>query len=48
MSRAVEESNRRGTDCALRDPFGNHIRIGEPAPRPYKIPEPAAQAADAG
>ena len=37
-----------GTDCALRDPFGNHIRIGEPAPRPYKLPEPAGQAADAG
>lgn len=33
-----------GTDCALRDPFGNPIRITQPAPRPYDIPEPAAQA----
>jgi len=23
-----------GTDCALRDPFGNHIRIGQPAANP--------------
>jgi catechol 2,3-dioxygenase-like lactoylglutathione lyase family enzyme len=23
-----------GTDCALRDPFGNHVRITEPAPMP--------------
>jgi catechol 2,3-dioxygenase-like lactoylglutathione lyase family enzyme len=23
-----------GTDCALRDPFGNPIRISEPAPGP--------------
>lgn len=22
-----------GIDCALRDPFGNHIRIAQPAPR---------------
>jgi catechol 2,3-dioxygenase-like lactoylglutathione lyase family enzyme len=27
-----------GIDCALRDPFGNHIRIGQPAPRPYTLP----------
>jgi catechol 2,3-dioxygenase-like lactoylglutathione lyase family enzyme len=33
-----------GTDCALRDPFGNPIRITQPAPRPFDIPEPAAQA----
>jgi catechol 2,3-dioxygenase-like lactoylglutathione lyase family enzyme len=33
-----------GTDCALRDPFGNPIRITQPAPRPYDIPEPAGQA----
>jgi catechol 2,3-dioxygenase-like lactoylglutathione lyase family enzyme len=33
-----------GTDCALRDPFGNPIRISQPAPRPYDVPEPAAQA----
>ena len=24
-----------GTDCALRDPFGNHIRISQPAPEPH-------------
>jgi catechol 2,3-dioxygenase-like lactoylglutathione lyase family enzyme len=33
-----------GTDCALRDPFGNPIRITQPAPRPYDVPEPSAQA----
>jgi catechol 2,3-dioxygenase-like lactoylglutathione lyase family enzyme len=33
-----------GTDCALRDPFGNPIRISQPAPRPGDIPEPAGQA----
>ena len=32
-----------GTDCALRDPFGNHIRVTQPAPKPHTIPEPAAQ-----
>jgi catechol 2,3-dioxygenase-like lactoylglutathione lyase family enzyme len=31
-----------GTDCALRDPFGNHIRITQPAPGPIVPPEPAA------
>jgi catechol 2,3-dioxygenase-like lactoylglutathione lyase family enzyme len=36
-----------GTDCALRDPFGNHIRISQPAEGPYEVPEPAAQGADA-
>jgi uncharacterized glyoxalase superfamily protein PhnB len=33
-----------GTDCALRDPFGNPIRISQPTPRPYDVPEAAAQA----
>jgi catechol 2,3-dioxygenase-like lactoylglutathione lyase family enzyme len=37
-----------GIDCALRDPFGNSIRVTQPAPRPYDVPEPATQAADAG
>jgi catechol 2,3-dioxygenase-like lactoylglutathione lyase family enzyme len=32
-----------GTDCALRDPFGNAIRITQPAPQPQTIPAPAAQ-----
>jgi catechol 2,3-dioxygenase-like lactoylglutathione lyase family enzyme len=31
-----------GTDCALRDPSGNAIRITQPAPEPIVIPEPAA------
>jgi catechol 2,3-dioxygenase-like lactoylglutathione lyase family enzyme len=31
-----------GVDCALRDPFGNHIRITQPAPEPVVVPEPAA------
>jgi catechol 2,3-dioxygenase-like lactoylglutathione lyase family enzyme len=26
-----------GTDCALRDPFGNHIRITQPAGGPLEI-----------
>ena len=33
-----------GTDCALRDPFGNPLRITEPATEPYEIP--AADALD--
>ncbi|MEA2155113.1 MAG: hypothetical protein QOE11_1253 [Solirubrobacteraceae bacterium] len=31
-----------GLDCALRDPFGNHIRIGQPATQPFEMPAPAA------
>ena len=27
-----------GTDCALRDPFGNPIRISQPAPEPHVPP----------
>jgi catechol 2,3-dioxygenase-like lactoylglutathione lyase family enzyme len=27
-----------GTDCALRDPFGNPVRITEPAPEPVVPP----------
>ena len=33
-----------GIDCGLRDPFGNHIRITQPAPGPIVPPEPAASA----
>jgi uncharacterized glyoxalase superfamily protein PhnB len=29
-----------GTDCGLRDPFGNAIRILQPAPEPWKVPPP--------
>ncbi len=32
-----------GIDVGLRDPFGNHLRITQPAPQPLQIPEPAAQ-----
>jgi predicted enzyme related to lactoylglutathione lyase len=31
-----------GTDCALRDPFGNQIRITQPAATPYEVPAPPA------
>jgi catechol 2,3-dioxygenase-like lactoylglutathione lyase family enzyme len=27
-----------GTDCALRDPFGNNLRITQPAPEPNEVP----------
>lgn len=30
-----------GTDCALRDPFGNPIRITQPAEGPVVVPSPA-------
>ena len=29
-----------GIDCALRDPFGNNIRIVQPAPGPLVAPDP--------
>ena len=29
-----------GIDCGLRDPFGNPLRITQPAPEPIKIPTP--------
>ena len=32
-----------GVDCGLRDPFGNNIRITQPAPQPYEVPDFAAQ-----
>jgi Glyoxalase/Bleomycin resistance protein/Dioxygenase superfamily len=32
-----------GIDCALRDPFGNAIRITQPAQRPLDVPAPTAQ-----
>ena len=34
-----------GIDCGLRDPFGNSLRITQPAPEPLKIP--TTEAADA-
>lgn len=30
-----------GTDCGLRDPFGNPIRITQPAREPIVVPSPA-------
>ena len=30
-----------GIDCGLRDPFGNNIRIVQPAPGPLVAPDPA-------
>ena len=32
-----------GVDAGLRDPFGNHIRITEPAPDPIELPEKGAR-----
>jgi catechol 2,3-dioxygenase-like lactoylglutathione lyase family enzyme len=37
-----------GVDCALRDPFGNHIRIVQPAPMPQGAATTAGQAGTAG
>ena len=34
-----------GIDVGLRDPFGNHLRITQPAPQPLKMP--AADSAEA-
>jgi catechol 2,3-dioxygenase-like lactoylglutathione lyase family enzyme len=44
----TEEPTERfyGTDCGLRDPFGNYIRIGEPKQGPIDMPDPAQFAAD--
>jgi catechol 2,3-dioxygenase-like lactoylglutathione lyase family enzyme len=33
-----------GIDCAIRDPFGNHIRITEPAQMPFEVPSGKARA----
>jgi hypothetical protein len=35
-----------GTDCGLRDPFGNHLRIGTPKEGPIELPDPAQFAAE--
>src|SRR4051812_34832767 len=44
----TEEPTARfyGTDCGLRDPFGNHLRIGEPKEGPVEIPEPGGVTAE--
>ena len=33
-----------GIDCGLRDPFGNPLRITQPAEGPIELPEPSATA----
>jgi len=42
----TEEPTERfyGIDCGLRDPFGNHIRMTEPAPEPIQPPSPSSAA----
>jgi catechol 2,3-dioxygenase-like lactoylglutathione lyase family enzyme len=35
-----------GTDCGLRDPFGNALRIGTPKEGPIEFPDPAEVAAE--
>ncbi|MBC3192431.1 VOC family protein [Pseudonocardia sp. C8] len=37
-----------GVDCALRDPFGNHIRITQPARGPVEVTEADKQRWEAG
>ena len=37
-----------GVDCGLRDPFGNNMRIVQPAPGPLKAPTPEEIAAEPG
>ena len=34
-----------GIDCGLRDPFGNPVRLTQPAPQPIKVPTPEEFAA---
>ena len=45
----TEEPTERfyGIDCGLRDPFGNHIRMTEPAPEPI-VPPSTSSASNAG
>jgi catechol 2,3-dioxygenase-like lactoylglutathione lyase family enzyme len=46
----TEEPTERfyGTDCGLRDPFGNHLRIGQPKDGPVEVPSPEELAAENG
>ena len=37
-----------GTDCGFRDPFGNHLRIGQPKPGPIEIPDAETMAQQFG
>ncbi|HEU4975982.1 MAG TPA: VOC family protein [Baekduia sp.] len=36
-----------GIDCGMRDPFGNHIRMTQPAPQPVVPPAPQSAATGA-
>ena len=42
----TEEPTERfyGTDCGLRDPFGNPLRIGTPKEGPFEVPDPSEMA----
>jgi catechol 2,3-dioxygenase-like lactoylglutathione lyase family enzyme len=44
----TEEPTERfyGTDCGLRDPFGNPLRMGTPKEGPFEIPDPSELTAD--
>jgi catechol 2,3-dioxygenase-like lactoylglutathione lyase family enzyme len=44
----TEEPTERfsGTDCGLRDPFGNPLRIGTPKEGPIEIPTPGELGAE--
>ena len=44
----TEEPTERfyGTDCGLRDPFGNHLRIGTPKQGPIEPPDPSQFSAE--
>jgi catechol 2,3-dioxygenase-like lactoylglutathione lyase family enzyme len=44
----TEEPTERsyGTDCGLRDPFGNYLRIGQPKEGAIEIPDAAQFAAE--
>ena len=46
----TEEPTERfyGIDCGLRDPFGNHIRMTQPAPLPVTPPSGSARASSTG
>ncbi len=44
VSRGVEFTEKPterfyGTDCGLRDPFGNHLRLSQPKPGPIEVPD---------
>jgi catechol 2,3-dioxygenase-like lactoylglutathione lyase family enzyme len=43
----TEEPTERfyGTDCGLRDPFGNPLRIGTPKQGGFEVPEPGSVSA---